>query len=46
MIKLGTIMLYLKKMEKIYDHVTYPLISACFHLKSANLDVSRNADRD
>ena len=49
MIKLGTIIPYLKKMQKMYDHVTHPLISAdisMFPPEVSYFDISRNTDID
>ena len=46
MMKLGTVIFYLKQIKNIYiNHVTYLLSSAdisIFHLKSANFATSRN----
>ena len=49
MIKLGTIIPYLKKMQKMYDHVTHLLISAdisMFPPEVSYFDISRNTDLD
>ena len=50
MMKLGTVIFYLKQIKNIYiNHVTYLLSSAdisIFHLKSANFATSRNTDTD
>ena len=39
--KLGTIVPYLKKIQKHINHVTHPLASAFFHQKSATFVISR-----
>ena len=47
--KLGTVISYLKKIQKIYESRGTPLSSAdisIFHWKSANFAVSKNADID
>ena len=49
MMKLGTDIPYLKKIQKIYESRHTPwllLISAFFHRKSANFVISRNTDID
>ena len=49
MIKPGTVISYLKKIQKIYESRGTPLSSAdinIFHWKSANFAVSKNADID
>ena len=47
MMKLGTVILNLKKIQKIYESCDTPLeflTLAVFHRKSANFDISRNTD--
>ena len=50
MMKLGTVIVYLKKIQKYMNHVSHPLSSAdvsffC-HQKSANFAMSRNINKD
>ena len=47
MMKLGTVIPYLEKIQKNMNHVAHPLSSAdisIFHRKSANFAISRNTD--
>ena len=49
MMKLGTVIPYLKKIQKIYESRDTPVTSAdisIFHWKSANFVISRNTDID
>ena len=49
MIKIGAVILYLKKIQKKKIHVTHPLSSAdtsIFYWKSAHFAISRNTDLD
>ena len=50
MMRLSIIIPYLKKIQRIYNHMTRPLISAdisiFFHCKSVTFVISRNADVD
>ena len=49
MMKLGTVIPYLKKIQKIYESRDTPVTSAdisIFHWKSANFVISRNTDKD
>ena len=50
MIKLGTVIPYLKKIRRIYESRKTPLSvllsSSFFHQKSANFAISRNTDLD
>ena len=49
MMKLGTVIPYLKKIQKIYESRDTPLTStdiSFFHQKPANFNISRNTDTD
>ena len=49
MMKLGTVILYLKKFKKYMNYMTHPLSSASisiFSLEIANCAISRNTDID
>ena len=48
MMKLGTVIPYLKKIQKYIKHVTHPLSSAnsIFHRKSATFVISKNTNID
>ena len=46
MMKLGTVIPYLKKIQKYMSHVTRPLSSAFYCRISTNFAISRNTDID